>query len=210
MRVVKPGVAKTWSVKATCSGKGSGGGGCGAELVVEETDLFRTSRGYYDGSTDNFVTFSCPECGILNNISERPPINYGSLPTQTEYKALMVTKIPEPENVFVGQDMLYLGCEWRCFIDTSGTIIYETRKFTPVVNTQWSTNLAWAKAMPMEETAIQTILARQFVKLRLSSSLLFEALSKYQSENNIGNDLKADLYDRAEKAMDKYRSDGVR
>ena len=39
-------------------------------MLVEAGDVFETCRGYYDGSTDYYVTFKCPECGVLTDIPE--------------------------------------------------------------------------------------------------------------------------------------------
>lgn len=69
MKVLKPGrPQKGWSTKSKCTGAGNGNGGCGAELLVEEDDLFQTSSSHYDGSTDYYVTFKCPSCGVLTDI----------------------------------------------------------------------------------------------------------------------------------------------
>ena len=65
MKVLKPGrEQKGWSMEATCTGRGNGEGGCGAELLVEEDDIYRTVSGHYDGSTDYYETFKCSECGV--------------------------------------------------------------------------------------------------------------------------------------------------
>lgn len=73
MRVIKSGSGqKGWSVKTTCSGKGNGNGGCGAELLVEEADLYQTISSYYDGSKEYFTTFFCPECGIRTDLDHVP------------------------------------------------------------------------------------------------------------------------------------------
>ena len=72
MRVVQKGrEQKGWSKEFTCTGKGNGDGGCGAVLLVSEGDLFRTSRCYYDGSSDHYTTFQCSECGVLTDIEGR-------------------------------------------------------------------------------------------------------------------------------------------
>ena len=73
MKVVKQGSGQQgWSVNAVCTGKGNGGGGCGAELLVEEPDLYQTSRSDYTGDTDYFVTFSCSECGVETDLENVP------------------------------------------------------------------------------------------------------------------------------------------
>jgi len=54
---------------------------------VEQSDVYETSSGHYDGSTDYFRTFDCPECGVATDIpaSIHLPFTPGprpSLPTQ--------------------------------------------------------------------------------------------------------------------------------
>jgi non-canonical (house-cleaning) NTP pyrophosphatase len=72
MKVLKQGSGqKGWSTKAICTGQGNGGGGCGAELLVDEEDLYQTSSTVRD-ETDYFVTFDCPECGVKTDL-ENPP-----------------------------------------------------------------------------------------------------------------------------------------
>ena len=71
MKVIKKGRRQQgWAKEYVCTGKGNGGGGCGATLLVEEDDLFRTGHHCYDGSSDYFITFRCPECGVLTDISD--------------------------------------------------------------------------------------------------------------------------------------------
>lgn len=69
MKVLEPGrVQKGWSVEATCSGAGHGGGGCQARLLVERGDLFRLRRSEMGGVT-NYVSFRCPECGANTDLA---------------------------------------------------------------------------------------------------------------------------------------------
>lgn len=69
MKVLKPGDGrKEWSVEATCTGSGNGGGGCGAVLLVGESDLFKTSSHHYDGSSEYYATFKCPCCGVKTDV----------------------------------------------------------------------------------------------------------------------------------------------
>lgn len=73
MKVLEPGrKQRGWATETTCTGKGNGGGGCGARLLVEEPDLFRTSRHTRDGS-EHFVTFECVCCGVLSDVDNYPP-----------------------------------------------------------------------------------------------------------------------------------------
>lgn len=73
MKVIKKGrPQKGWAKELTCTGVGNGKGGCGAILLVEQADLFQTSRSDYGGDTDYFVTFKCSECGVLTDTKETP------------------------------------------------------------------------------------------------------------------------------------------
>jgi hypothetical protein len=71
MKVLKPGDGrKGWSTRRTCTGNGNGGGGCGAKLLVEEGDLYQTSSSHYDGSTDYYITFRCPQCRVETDLPD--------------------------------------------------------------------------------------------------------------------------------------------
>jgi non-canonical (house-cleaning) NTP pyrophosphatase len=73
MKVLKEGSGQQgWSTKSTCTGKGNGGGGCKAELLVEEVDLYQTSLSDYLGDTDYFATYTCPECGVETDLENVP------------------------------------------------------------------------------------------------------------------------------------------
>lgn len=73
MKIIKKGrEQKGWSKEHTCTGKGNGGGGCGALLLVSENDLYMTSRSDYTGDTDYFTTFKCPCCGVETDIEGVP------------------------------------------------------------------------------------------------------------------------------------------
>lgn len=76
MEVIKKGrVQRGWSKEFTCTGEGNGGGGCGAVLLVSQHDLYHTHSHHYDGSSETYTTFSCPECSVetdVRNISVRP------------------------------------------------------------------------------------------------------------------------------------------
>ena len=74
MKVIKRGRKQTgWSTKATCTGSGNGDGGCGAQLLVEQADLFETASTDMKGDTDRFATFQCVECGVLTDLPKMPP-----------------------------------------------------------------------------------------------------------------------------------------
>ena len=76
MKVVKKGrEQKGWASEFKCTGKGNGGGGCGAILLVEEGDLFQTVSDHYDGSTDYYTTFRCPCCKVKTDINPPPGVS---------------------------------------------------------------------------------------------------------------------------------------
>lgn len=86
MKVIEKGrPQKGWAREYKCTGSGNGDGGCGALLLVEQGDLFQTQRNCRD-ETDYYVTFKCPDCGVLTDIGTSPfcPAN---LPTQREWEA---------------------------------------------------------------------------------------------------------------------------
>jgi hypothetical protein len=94
MKVLKPGrPQKGWSKKFKCTGAGNGGGGCGAQLLVEQGDVFQTHHYDYGGGQDDYNTFRCPSCKVLTDIS-------GSLPFTPRYNE----KDPIPSIGPVSQD----------------------------------------------------------------------------------------------------------
>lgn len=80
MKVLKPGrEQKGFSVEQTCTGKGNGGGGCGALLLVERGDMrYYRGGGYLD--RDPEVVFRCV-CGVTTDMSRDswPPNASGTL-----------------------------------------------------------------------------------------------------------------------------------
>lgn len=73
MKVIKKGrEQKGWTKKFTCTGKGNGGGGCGAVLLVSKDDFYRTSSHYYDGGSDYYDTFMCPCCKVETDAESLP------------------------------------------------------------------------------------------------------------------------------------------
>ena len=69
MQVIKPGrKQKGWAREFECTGKGNGGGGCGAMLLVEQDDVYCTHHYDYSGGHDVFCTFRCQECGVETDI----------------------------------------------------------------------------------------------------------------------------------------------
>ena len=73
---------EVWSLECICTGLGNGDGGCGSKLLVEENDIYVTSRSFYDGSTDYYYTFKCPVCNCETDLKE------SDVPSRIQYKAL--------------------------------------------------------------------------------------------------------------------------
>ncbi len=72
MKVIAKGrPQKGWAVEVACTGKGNGNGGCGARLLVDESDVFETQQNCRD-ETDYFTTFRCVECGVLTDLDGVP------------------------------------------------------------------------------------------------------------------------------------------
>ncbi len=70
MKVIKAGrPQKGWAKEFKCTGGGNEGGGCGATLLVEQGDLFFTHSSHYDGSNETYVTFECPSCNVLTDVT---------------------------------------------------------------------------------------------------------------------------------------------
>lgn len=74
MKVLKKGrLQKGWAKKAKCTGSGNGDGGCGATLLVEQGDLYKTFHHCYgDSSPDVYITFTCPECDVETDLEDVP------------------------------------------------------------------------------------------------------------------------------------------
>jgi rRNA maturation protein Nop10 len=70
MIVLKKGKADGWEIKQKCSGRGNGGAGCKARLLINENDVFRTYIRDEDtpGFPYDFYTFECPICGTKTDI----------------------------------------------------------------------------------------------------------------------------------------------
>jgi len=81
MKVIKKGRKQAgWAKEFDCTGRGNGDGGCGARLLVEKKDLFETTTQARD-ETDYFVTFKCPECGVLTDLKDSAhPFHANELP----------------------------------------------------------------------------------------------------------------------------------
>lgn len=73
MKVIKPGrPQKGWTKEYSCTGRGNGGGGCGARLLVEEGDFYHTRSSHYDGSNEIYTTFRCPQCRVQTDVNDVP------------------------------------------------------------------------------------------------------------------------------------------
>ena len=85
MRVIAKGrEQKGWTVGAQCTGGGNGGGGCGAQLLVEESDLYQTqSQALHE--TTYHVTFKCVDCGVETDLHNVPHHIQRKLPSKIEY-----------------------------------------------------------------------------------------------------------------------------
>lgn len=82
MKILKPGrEQKGWTTEATCTGKGNKNGGCGAVLLVEQPDIYRTFRHCRD-ETDVFYTFTCAGCGVETDLNKSLPF---TPPTKEEW-----------------------------------------------------------------------------------------------------------------------------
>jgi hypothetical protein len=91
MKIIKKGVAKEWSTKDVCTGRGNKGVGCGAILLVGYSDLFKTTSHSYDGSSESYATFKCPQCLALTDLNPKPPRSY-DLPDQKTHAANLLKK----------------------------------------------------------------------------------------------------------------------
>lgn len=69
MKLIKKGrPQKGWAKQFNCTGKGHGGGGCKAVLMIEESDLRRGER----NMAEYFVYFTCSECGVNSEVKVWP------------------------------------------------------------------------------------------------------------------------------------------
>lgn len=60
---------KGWAKELKCTGAGNQGGGCGALLLVEQADVYRTESHCRD-EFSTYNTFTCQECGVETDIKE--------------------------------------------------------------------------------------------------------------------------------------------
>jgi hypothetical protein len=68
VKVIEPGRQQNgWSTECVCTGSGNGGGGCGAKLLVESHDLYKTTIPSLD-EVETCVTFQCVSCGVQTDL----------------------------------------------------------------------------------------------------------------------------------------------
>jgi hypothetical protein len=60
-----------WKKKVYCTGKGYGGGGCGALLEIHEEDVIEEINRDYDGFTSYDYLFICPLCEKSTSLDGR-------------------------------------------------------------------------------------------------------------------------------------------
>lgn len=70
MKIIKEGREQNgWSMEYHCTGNGNGQGGCGAILLVEEEDVFKTKQ-RVNGEQIIFYSFRCPSCCVVTDLLE--------------------------------------------------------------------------------------------------------------------------------------------
>lgn len=74
-----------WSVQILCSGKGNNKIGCGAVLLVEESDLFNSTRVIEHDHVVMQTSFCCTECKAHTDIDNVPTEIFNRLPSKREF-----------------------------------------------------------------------------------------------------------------------------
>lgn len=98
MKVIKKGREQEgWAIEMDCIGKGNGGGGCGARLLVEQPDVFSTYTRHFD-ETENYLTFICSECGVNTDIPKFMWPARIEFPDRQAWLVLQKTKNSEKSN----------------------------------------------------------------------------------------------------------------
>ena len=70
MRVIRKGRTQNGAAhERTCTGKGNGGGGCSAVLLVEQRALYADYTSDYLGDRDYYTKFRCSQCGVATTIA---------------------------------------------------------------------------------------------------------------------------------------------
>lgn len=71
MQIIKQGRKQNgWSHEYTCTGGGNGGGGCSAELLVSEHDMYKFVHQHYPDGSTTYVYFCCPNCGVKTDVGD--------------------------------------------------------------------------------------------------------------------------------------------
>ncbi len=68
-----------------CTGNGNGNGGCGASLLVQETDLFQTKSHARD-ETSYYTTFQCPQCNTWTDVKTKLKARSPARPCYTHHR----------------------------------------------------------------------------------------------------------------------------
>jgi non-canonical (house-cleaning) NTP pyrophosphatase len=184
MKILKPGREQNgYAVELKCTGKGNGGGGCGAELLVEKDDLFRTERSCMGKEIDYYTTFQCPSCKVLTDIQNPfPPFNSQDLPhfSTWEKKNRMIPKTPQ-----------------TFFIAGSSKI-----KLNALQAAVTSTQNCYATVTPIE--GAESLINEQPVGFR---ETLAGAINRTLTAEGI--DPRADIYFSAENGIEYAEKDGL-
>ena len=69
-----------WAVQIMCTGKGNSDNGCGAVILVEESDLFNTTT-----VTTVQTSFHCTECKANTDIDNVPESIFNRLPSRRAF-----------------------------------------------------------------------------------------------------------------------------
>jgi hypothetical protein len=103
VKVIKKGrQQKGWAKQITCTGKGHGRGGCGAVLLIEESDLLRGERWVMGRDHEVWVYFVCSECGVKSEVNNYP----GDVYKLATHKSLADVTEPETKRC--------PGCDGSC------------------------------------------------------------------------------------------------
>lgn len=71
MKILEIGKSDFWETEQICTGRGNGNGGCGAKLLVAETDIYITKSLSIEDNIFTDYTFKCPCCSKETDIPKR-------------------------------------------------------------------------------------------------------------------------------------------
>lgn len=101
MKIIKPGRPQEgYAIEQTCTGRGNGGGGCSAVLLVEAADLYVT-QSHCSDETDSFVTFKCAACGVLTDVDKPSSAAWAAAQKNGLHPAVYAVARKEPQIVAV-------------------------------------------------------------------------------------------------------------